>query len=113
MTKRTLPEGFQDLARFVEKWARPLERERYNALLDTTIDELREFYDTMLPRMQAIEAYLDPFGLDGMPDEARTLFDLAMTFMETAHPIDLGWRTTDIEDSFPADRFEILPVDAP
>ncbi len=43
--------------------------------------------------------------LDDLPDDARTLFHLLITFVETAHPIDLNWATTDIEDAFPAERF--------
>ena len=42
-----------------------------------------------------------------MPDDARTLFDLLLTFVETAHPIELNWNETDIDDAFALDRMTI------
>lgn len=105
---RQLPGEFADLAPWVRPWAIGHERERMAKLLSVTVDELRPFYDAMLPRMPAIKAWLDQFPLNAMPPEAGTLFDLALSFMETAHVIDLGWKTTDIEDKFPHDRFRIL-----
>jgi hypothetical protein len=106
-TPRELPPEFSDLTPWVAQWALPHERERNRKLLSVDVEELRPFYDAMLPRIPEVKRYLDQFPLNAMPSEASTLFDLAMTFMETAHPIDLGWRTTDIEDKFPIERFLI------
>ena len=109
MTGHALPAQFADLAQFVSAWALKSEQERHENLTARSIGELRSFYDAMLPRMDEITLYLNRFPLEAMPADARMLFDLTMTFMESAHPIDLRWRTTDIEDEFPADRFEFLP----
>jgi hypothetical protein len=100
-----LPTEFVALAPFVADWALTTEKARHDKLTATGIPELRAFYDAMLPRWDAIVAYLNQFPLGKMPPEASTLFDLSMTFAESAHPIDLNWRTTDIEDKFPAERF--------
>lgn len=105
--RRELPDAFSDLAPFVGDWALGSEQERMNKLLSIPVGELRPFYDAMLPRMAAVREWLDQFPLHAMPPEARTLFDMAMSFMETAHVIDLGWKTTDIEDKFPHERFRI------
>ena len=102
---RDLPAEFSDLSRWTQEWALGHERDRMDKLLSITVDELRPFYDAMLQRMPAVKVYLDQFPLNAMPGEATTLFDLAMSFMETAHVIDLGWKTTDIEDKFPHGRF--------
>jgi hypothetical protein len=104
-----LPLQFAGLEIFTADWALATEKERHDNLVARTIDELRPFYEAMLPRMDEITAYLNQFPLDAMPADAQRLFDLAMTFMESAHPIDLHWETTDIEDKFPAQRFEFLP----
>ena len=34
-----------------------------------------------------------------MTGPAQVLYDLMLTFVETAHPIELKWKTTDIEDT--------------
>jgi hypothetical protein len=102
---RELPAEFFDLSIWVADWALPDERQRMARLLRASVAELRLFYDAMLARMPAVKGHLDQFPLESLPPPSQTLFDLAMTFMETAHVIDLDWKTTDIEDKFPHDRF--------
>jgi hypothetical protein len=104
-----LPPAYADLAPFTGEWLLRNEKARYDKLLRTRMDELRVFYDAMLPRMEEIILFLNRYPLDAMPEDVQNLFDLAMTFMETAHPVDLRWKTTDIDDKFPADRFEFFP----
>jgi hypothetical protein len=104
-----LPLQFAALERFTAVWALATEKERHDNLVAHSVEELSPFYEAMLPRMDEITLYLNQFPLDAMPADAQRLFDLAMTFMESAHPIDLHWETTDIEDKFPAQRFEFLP----
>jgi hypothetical protein len=104
-----LPAQFSALEAFVAEWALSSEQARHENLLDKSIADLQAFYDAMLPRMDEITLYLNQFPLDAMPADAAVLFDLGMTFMESAHPIDLRWRTTDIEDKFPSERFKFLP----
>lgn len=104
---KKLPPQFADLAPYTRDWALGHERDRLRKLVSVGVEDLRPFYDAMLIRMPEVKAYLDQFPLNAMPPEARVLFDLAMTFVETAHVIDLGWKTTDIEDKFPHDRFHI------
>jgi hypothetical protein len=113
MQSNSLPPGFADLAPFVADWALTNEKERHRGMIDAGIDALRRFYDAMLPRYPAIVAYLNQFPLDAMPEDAKTLFDLARTFVETAHPIDLNWRSPDIEDTFPAARLQYLRPSGP
>jgi hypothetical protein len=110
MSARPLPEQFAELAPFVEDWAQPTERERYRKLHTSTIQELRAFYDAMLPRMDAILDWLDQFDVNELPPDARTLYELAMTFAETAHPIDLRWPHVDFTDAYPWERFEFRTV---
>lgn len=103
-----LPPAFRDLQGFVEEWALASEKDRHLKMLGSSVDELRIFYNAVLPRMDAIKDYLDELPFEALPDDARTLFHLAMTFVETAHPIDLNWKTTNIEDAFPIERFVYL-----
>jgi hypothetical protein len=99
-----LPPEFADLDRFVKDWALPTEKDRYFKMLATPIDELRVFFDAMLPRAEAIVVYLSRLRQDAMPSDAQTLYELMLTFVETAHPIELNWKTTNVDDSVAAER---------
>lgn len=109
---RPLPAQFSDLAEFVAAWALPTERERFHKLHTSTLEELRRFYDAMLPRMNEILAWLNQYKVSDMPEDARTLFDLSLAFAETAHPIDLGWSDVDFNNAYPWDKFQFGTVSA-
>ena len=109
-TERPLPPRFTDLAPFVAAWALPNERARFEKLHASSLADLKPFYDAMLPRMDAVLDYLDQYEVGHMPDGAQTLFELAMTFAETAHPLDLKWSGVDFDDACPWQRFEFRTV---
>lgn len=102
---RRLPEPFGDLEVFVDDWALPTEQARFCKRLASTLQEVRQFNDTIHPRMHDIIGYLNQFPLDAMPPEANTLLALARSYMETSHPVDLGWKSIDLEDAFDSSRF--------
>jgi hypothetical protein len=102
----SLPPEFADLNRFVPEWALATEKERYFKLLARDIETLRPFFDAMLPRASEITAYLSRFPLGEIPADAQVLYDLLLTFVETAHPIELNWKMTNIEDTVAADRLQ-------
>jgi hypothetical protein len=106
-----LPAEFAALEPFTE-WALPSERDRHRKRIAADLPTVRTFYDAMSPRMPAIIDFLDtiPVGdFDRQPAEVETLHHLALAFMEVSHPIDMNWRTTDVDDAFPTSRFEFLP----
>jgi hypothetical protein len=107
---RQLPAAFSFLQPFVAEWGLATEKERFYKLHTTRLEDLRPFYDAMLPRMDEILAYLNEYSMGSMPDDARVLFDLAMTFAETAHPLDLKWTDVDFNDAYPWDKFEFRTV---
>lgn len=108
MSASPLPEAFADLEPWAAGWAQPDEGTRQRKLIASDIGELRAFYDAMLPRLEAVITYLDTFALDAMPAEAKRLFDLAQTFVECAHPIELRWPRTEIDDPPINCRFEFV-----
>ena len=110
MSQRQLPPDFADLARFVDEWALSTEQQRYEQLHRHSLEHLRAFYEVMLPRMDAILIYLNQYTVQTLPADAKTLFDLAMTFSETAHPIDLGWADVDFPGAYRWDKFEFRTV---
>lgn len=99
MKELLLPKEFSDLQPFVAQWGLATEKERYFRLLDTAVEDVRPFFDAMLPRSAAILEYLSRFERGKLPADAQLLYDLMLTFVETAHPIELKWKTTNIEDT--------------
>jgi hypothetical protein len=106
MNERILPQEFADLQRFVAQWGLATEKERYFRLLSAAVEDVRPFFDAMLPRSAAIVEYLSRFERGKLPADAQLLYDLMLTFVETAHPIELKWKTTNIEDTVEPERLQ-------
>ena len=108
MSTKPLPAEFADLSRFADAWALPTEQERHRKRNATDLATVRALYAALLPRMDAMMTFLSRYpveGFDTLPAEVRNLHNLALAFMENSHPIDMDWRTVDIEDAFPSERF--------
>jgi hypothetical protein len=104
-----LPEGFQDLEKFAA-WSLPSERERNRKRLSSSMPEIQELYDALVPRMEAIIGYLNQQPLDNMADDARRLFHLSLSLAEIAPAVEF-YQQPDVIDGFPPDRF--VPIEVP
>lgn len=101
-----LPKGFEDLERFVDRWAHQTESERNRARLTSTMKEIQEFYDATLPRLEAAVEYLNQYPLDEMPPEAQLLLNVALGFMEASVCVEL-FGSPDMAWAIEADRMHI------
>lgn len=110
MSHRMLPDQFEDLEPFVRAWALATERERNRKRLSSTMEEVQAFYETMLPRMEAVIEYLHQFSLGNMPEEAKRLFYLALSLAEVAPAVEL-FKQPSVVDGFDPARF--IPVRIP
>lgn len=110
MTGSQLPEGFGDLDPFVADWALDNERDRYLKLHRSRIEELKAFYDAVFARIDEIIDRLNQVPLDAFSPQETTLMNLAMTFAETAHPIDLNWKDVDFNDAYTWEKFDFRGV---
>ena len=54
MSDTSLPESFTDLEPLVAVWALATETERNQQRLSSTMAQIQAFYDTLLPRMEAV-----------------------------------------------------------
>jgi hypothetical protein len=105
----TLPPEYADLQPFMAQWCLTNERDRYFKLIGSSIPELQRFFDAITPRSDEIAARLNPLDVATLTPEDRNLFWLLMTYVETAHPIELKWKKTDVEDSFAPERLQFGP----
>jgi hypothetical protein len=92
-----LPAEFGDLEPFAD-WGVPTEAARYGKRLASTMDELQAFYDAAFPRLEAAMAYLEQFGMDGLPEEGKRLLWLYCALVTVSFPVEV-WRQARVPDS--------------
>lgn len=80
-----LPKQFADLERFAEDgWALPREHDRWKKRVTSSTAVIKDFYETLLPRMDDVMTYLDRNLLADVPEGDRPLLYLALAFMDVA-----------------------------
>jgi hypothetical protein len=105
--RAVLPAQFAELEQFAG-WILPDERGRHLKRVASGIEDLRRFYDAMLPRMEELMGVLKQYAVDSTPPpEVRNLYLLALSFMEVSHPIELRWAGTTNAGAFLSTRIEI------
>lgn len=99
-----LPAGFGDFSYLLD-WALETENERHARRLASTIAETRILYDAVHPRLEAIIVHLKGFPIEQpLPPADRQLYLLALACIEVAQPIELKWKHTLNEGSYPSVR---------
>jgi hypothetical protein len=98
---RLLPHEFADLERFAARWALATESERWAQRHASSIDEMRDLYDTMFPRVDAALDHCDRFPLDDLPEDARNLLYLVFSFVLVSFAVEVweGPRIPDVGDA--------------
>lgn len=107
-----LPPAFADLQHFVSEFALETEEERFAKLHSIDYPTLERFYHEMLPRLDAILEHLSHGKVSALSPPDKTLFDLAMTMVETSHPMDLGWQATDFPGAYRWNAFGFETISA-
>ncbi|HVN38035.1 MAG TPA: hypothetical protein VMW19_07670 [Myxococcota bacterium] len=100
-----LPAEFSDLERFVHDWCLDGEPQRYAKRLASTMDEIQEFYDAIMPRAEEAIRYLEKFPIDDLPDDALRLLKLLYSLIVISFPVEI-WRQPQIPDTHLA-QFEL------
>ncbi len=84
-----LPPEFSDLERFVAKWDKPDTNERYANRLNSTMEEMTEFHDAVLPRIPAIKGYLDKKKFEDYSDADFRLARLTFAWVPVAEAVEV------------------------
>jgi hypothetical protein len=96
MTK--LPVDFAALEPFAATWCLATEPERYGQRLASTIDEMQDFYDALVPRAEEMMTYLEQFPLDALPEDATNLLHLIYSMIQVSFPVEV-WRQPRVTDT--------------
>jgi hypothetical protein len=96
--------AFSDLDDLVRHWALPTERARMQKRLQSSMPELRELYERVMPRLEAIIQYLNTFPIGAIPETDRALEFLAYATVEASLAVERFGQPA-VPDSFDALRF--------
>jgi hypothetical protein len=86
--QRSLPSGFESLEALVPAWVLPDTRARIRKRQTSTIEEVRAFYETMLPEAESAVAYLRNYPLGALPNEGERLLKLMLALAEIAPAVE-------------------------
>jgi hypothetical protein len=106
-----LPEQFADLELLVSEWALAKQGDREKKRVASTAEEIRAFYDTMLPRMEEILTYLNRFPVEDIPEQAKTLLFLTFALAEISAFVEFYDCERAVPNSFAEHRFVAMHKD--
>ena len=103
---KTLPAPFKELERFLD-WALPSETLRLRKRESLPLEDIREFYDAVLPKADVIFAYFrsaetEAGGAANVDAETRLLFVLMLAFSEASLSVELH-KSPIVPDGMPGD----------
>lgn len=102
-----LPEEFADLEKYASDWSLATQAERHAQRVNSPMTELDDFYQTMLPRMDAIAEFLNRFSLDDLGTSEQNLLNLSLSFIEVSLAVEL-FHEPDDPRGLPHGRYEII-----
>lgn len=103
----SLPDQFKDLEPFVA-WALPTMTARRDKRLASTYEDVKAYYDAMLPRIEGVLEYLNQFPLDNMPENEQNLMNMALAFADAISCVEY-YRSTRIPKGVEHERFPLVP----
>lgn len=105
-----LPEQFSDLEIYVDKWDLPDFYSRYAARLDSSMEELTNFYSVMLARAEDIKTYLDAMAFSDYQDMDKRLARLMFAMGVVGPAVDI-FRSAVVPDSGASNFDMVLDIE--
>jgi hypothetical protein len=102
-----LPAGFDSLEPFVADWVLPDAVARMAKRQESTIAEIRGFYDAVVPLGDKALGYLRGFQLGSMPPEAERLLKLMLSLAEIGPAVE-WYENPKVYDGFEFGRVRYL-----
>lgn len=94
-----LPPEFSHLEHLVSEWAIEDGHERYVKRVNSTMDEIRSFYDEVFPHAEEAVAYIDKFDYaEPLPDDVANLRNLLYSLITVSLAVEL-WQQPRVKHS--------------
>ena len=98
MTSR-LPQGFEELECWVDEWGIEDGHQRYVKRVNSTMEELKAFYNDMFPRGKEAIEYVNQFDYnEPLPEDAANLRNLVYSLITVALAVEV-WRQPRVKHS--------------
>lgn len=106
-TSSSLPAGFESLQGFVADWVLPDAAARMAKRQSSTIEDIRRFYEVMLPHGENALQYLREFQLGSLTREGERLLKLMLALAEVAPAVE-WYKNPQVYDGFSVSRIRYL-----
>jgi hypothetical protein len=97
MGELLLPSAFAEFESYAQTWCLATETERWDARVNASMPELRDFYDAFFPRLEEAIEYCDKFPLDDLPDDVLHLLQLIYSLIMVAMAVEIMHRPTPVD----------------
>ena len=87
--EKQLPEGFEHLSRFVDHWCCESTQERWKKRCESSMEELKAFYDAVLGSAQEALDYLDERDIYNLSEPDKNLFTLMLALTNVSMAVEL------------------------
>jgi hypothetical protein len=95
----SLPQDFSQLEHLVEEWAIEDGHERYVKRVNSSMDEIKAFYDAVFPVAEEAVAYIDKFDYsEPLPDDVANLRNLLYSLITVSLAVEL-WNQPRVKHS--------------
>jgi hypothetical protein len=95
----SLPQEFSELAHLVAEWAIEDGHARYVKRVNSSMDEIRAFYDQVFPHAEEAVAYIDKFDYtEELPEDVANLRNLLYSLITVSLAVEL-WHQPRVKHS--------------
>ncbi len=94
-----LPQEFSHLEHLVPEWAIEDGHQRYVKRVNSSMDDIRTFYDEVFPHAEQAVAYIDKFDYsEPLPDDVANLRNLLYSLITVSLAVEL-WKQPRVKHS--------------
>lgn len=88
-SEKILPDGFEDLLPYVDKWAKPTTMERFAARAESSMEEILSFYHAMAHRADEAMLLIDEHDVQNLPADVGRLCQLVLALCQASVAVEI------------------------
>ena len=89
---------FSDLDQYLTTWGLRTIEERITRRAASSLAEMQQFHDTMVPRLEEITDFLNRFSVDEIPEQYQPLQYAVLALLQVDRPVN-QWKKALLEDA--------------